>query len=108
MRLSRSTNEVFSFEGGLVQTFDTEGGKLIKDHTPVLESMIGCLGCRAELLPTNPAMVSTSFPPSGLVEAVVNDSPGVAFSGWRAVPVCTAETLHGLWTLPMLEPMASN
>ena len=95
-------------DGGLVQTFDTEGGDLIKDRTPVLESMIRCPGCRAERLPTSLALVATTLSPSSLVEAMANDGSGVAFSRWRAVPVWTAETLHGSWTLSTLELMASN
>jgi hypothetical protein len=73
-------NLLDSSNGGLAQTFDTEGGDLIKDHAPVLESMIRSPGCRAERLPTSPATVSTPFPPSGLVEAMANNGSEVAFS----------------------------
>jgi hypothetical protein len=47
-------------------------------------------------------------PPSGLVEAVAKDKSGVVFSRCSAVPVWTAETLHGSWTLSTLELMAWN
>ena len=88
-------NLLDSSNGGLAQTFDTEGGDLIEDRTPVLESVIRCPDSRAERLPTSLALVATSFPPSSRVEAMANDGSGVAFSRWRAVLVWTAETLHG-------------
>jgi len=88
-------NSLDSSDGGLVQTFDTEGGNLIKDRTTVLESMIRCPGCRAERLTANPAPVATTVPPSSRVEAMANDGSGVASSRSRAVLVWTAETLHG-------------
>ena len=66
------------------------------------------LGCRAQSLPTNPATVATTPSPPSRVEAMSNDGSSVAFSGWRAVPVWTTETLHGNWTLSTLELVASN
>jgi hypothetical protein len=83
------------------------GPNLIKDDSPMLESMIGCSDCRAERLPTNLALVATTLSPSSLVKAVANDGSSVAFSGWRVVPVWTAETLHGSWTLSTLELMVA-
>ena len=97
-----------SSDGRLVQAFDTESGDFIKGGAPVLESIIGCPGCRAECLPTSPALVATTLPPPGRVEAVANDGSGSGFSRARAVPVWTAETLHGSWTLSTVELMASN
>ena len=97
-----------SSDGRLIQALDTERGDFIKGGATVLESIIGCPGCRAERLPTSSALVATTLPPPSRVEAVANDGSDVAFSRGRAVPVGTAETLHGLWTLSTLELMASN
>jgi hypothetical protein len=97
-----------SSDGGLVQTFDTEGGKLIEVRTPALQSVIGCPGCRAERLPTSLALVATTLSPSSRVEAMANGGSTVAFSRGRATPVWTAKALHGGWTLSTLELMASN
>jgi hypothetical protein len=102
------SNPLDSSDGGLVQTLDTESRNFIKGATPVLKSMIGCSGCRAERLPTILATVSTSFPPSSRVEAMANDGSGDAFSRWWTVPVWTAETLHVSWTLSTPELMAWN
>ncbi len=95
-------------DGGLVHTLHTEGGDLIKDRTPVLKSMIRCPGCRAERLPANLALVATTLPPSSRGEAMANDGSGDAFSRWRAVPVWTAETLHGFWTWSTVKWMGSS
>ena len=88
-----------SSDGGLVQTFDTEGGDFIEDRTPVLESIMRCTGCRAECLAASPAQVSTVLSPSGLVEAVADDMSSSSLPRQRALPVWTAETLHGSWPL---------
>jgi len=71
----------------LIQPFDAESRDFIKGRAPVLESMIGCPGCRAERLPTHLALVATTLPPSGHVEPMANDGSGVAFSRWRTVLV---------------------
>jgi hypothetical protein len=101
------SNPLDSSDGGLVQTLDTESRNFIKGATPVLKSMIGCSGCRAERLPTILATVSTSFPPSSRVEAMANDLSGSRLS-LRAAAVWTAETLHVSWTLSTPELMAWN
>ena len=101
-------NALDSSDDRLVQALDTEGGNLIEDRMPVLESVIRCPDCRAERLSTSLATVSTSFPPSSRVEAMANDGSGDAFSRWWTVPVWTAETLHVSWTLSTPELMAWN
>jgi hypothetical protein len=73
-------NALDSSDGRLIQALDTERGNLIKDRTPVLESMIRSPGYRAERLPTSPAPVATTLSPSSRVEAMANDGPGVDFS----------------------------
>jgi hypothetical protein len=95
-----------SSHGGLVQPLDAESRHLIQDGATVLESLVRRTGIRAERLPTSPATVSTPFPPLGLVEAVENDGSGVGFSRPRALPVWTAETLHGFWILSTVELVA--
>ena len=72
-------NSLDASNGRLVQTLDTEGGDLIKDRTPVLESMIGCSGCRAERLPTNLALVATMVFPPGFVESAADEVSGSGF-----------------------------
>jgi hypothetical protein len=86
-----------SSDGGLVEAFNAESRHFIEGSTTVLESMIRCSGRRAERLPTNLALVATTLPPSGLVKAVSDDPFGSGLSRLRALSVCTAETLHGLW-----------
>jgi hypothetical protein len=62
-----------------VQTLDTEGGNLVKDPTPMLDSNNKVSGYRAERLPTGSALVATTLAPE--------------------VRIGTAETLHRWWTL---------
>jgi hypothetical protein len=38
-------NALDSSDGRLIQALDTEGGDLIEDRTPVLESVIRCPSC---------------------------------------------------------------
>ncbi len=101
-------NPLDSSDGGLVQTLDTEGGDFVKRGAAELESIISCPGCRGERLRTNLALVAATLASSSLVEAMVNNGSGVGFARWRAVPVWTAETLHGSWTSSTLELMAWN
>ena len=74
------SNSLDPSDGGLVQTFNTEGGDLIKGASPVLESMIRCPDCRAERLPASRATVATALSPSSRVEAMANDGSGVTSS----------------------------
>ena len=101
-------NSLDPSDGGLTQTLDTEGSNLIEDRPPVLESVIGVPGGRAERLSTNLALVATMLSPPGFVESVTDDVCGGGFPGQGAWLVWTAETLHGSWTLMTLERMASN
>jgi hypothetical protein len=101
-------NSLDSSNGGLDETFDTEGGHFIKGGATVLESVIQCSGGRAECLSTSPALVATTLPRPSRVKAVANDGSDVAFSRGRAVPIGTAETLHGFGILPAVELMAWN
>jgi hypothetical protein len=102
------SNSLDPSDGRFVQTFDTEGGDLIKHRTPVLESMIRCQGCRAECLPTNLALVATTLPALGLVEAMADDTFGSGFCQLRALSVWAGETLHGSWTLSTVDLVVSN
>jgi hypothetical protein len=95
-------------DGGLVQTFDTEGGNFIKRGAAVLKSMIRSTGWQAEGLPANPTQVATTLPPPGLVEAVADDLTNSSLSRQRTLPVWTTETLHRWWTLWAGELMARN
>ena len=88
-------NSLDSSDGRLIQAFDAERRNFIKGGSPVLESMIRCTSCRAERLPTSLALVATTLPPPGLVEAVGDDVSGSGFSQRRALAAWTAETLHG-------------
>src|SRR5262249_38902905 len=92
----------------LIEAFDTEGGDLVKDYTPMMDSIIRCPSCRAERLPTSLALVAPTLSPPGRVETVANDGCSVALSRGMAVPVGTIETLHGEWTLSRAKLMASN
>jgi hypothetical protein len=65
---------------GLDEVFGKDSRNFIKGATPVLESMIGCSGCRAERLPTILALVATTLPPPSRIEAMANDGSSVAFS----------------------------
>ena len=78
-------NSFDSSNCGLVQTLDTERGNLIKRGVTVLESMICSPGCRAEGLPTSPTLVAPTLPPTSLVKAIANNTPGGSFFGWSAV-----------------------
>ena len=95
---------------GLVQAFDAEGSDFVEGRAAMLESMIRGAGVGAEGLAASPASVSTALPVLGLVEAVAHDPSRSGFSGQRASPVCTTETLHCSWTgrqqgwLPGIEP----
>ena len=87
-----------SSNGRLVQTLDSERSDFIKCGEAVLESIISCPGCRAERLPTSLALVATTLPPPGLVEAVGDNLSGSGFFQRCALAVWTAGTLHGFWT----------
>jgi hypothetical protein len=87
---------------------DAQSRDFIKGGAPELESMIMHTGVRAERLPADPALVSTTLPPRGLVETVTDNASGSGFSRPRASPVWTAETLHSSRTLSRVDLMASN
>jgi len=79
----------------LIEAFDTEGGDLVKDDTPMMDSIIRCPSCRAERLPTSLALVAPTLSPPGRVETVANDGSGAQVSRGWVMPMGTAETLHG-------------
>jgi hypothetical protein len=82
---------LYPSDGRLVRALDAECGDFVEGRTPVLESMIGCAGVRAECLPATPAQISTTLSRVSLVAAVAND---VSDTRQRAFPVRTFETLH--------------
>jgi hypothetical protein len=51
------TDLLGSSNSRLIEAFDTEGGDLVKDCTPMMDSIIRCPSCRAERLPTSLALV---------------------------------------------------
>jgi hypothetical protein len=101
-------NSLDPSNGRFVRTFDTQSRDFIKGGSPELKSIVGCSGVRAEGLPANPALVSTTLPPPGLVETVTDNASGSGFSQPQASPVWTAETLHSSWILSRVVLMASN
>src|SRR5262249_29619935 len=98
---------VDSSDNRLVEALDTEGGDSIKCGATVLESIIGRASRRGEGLSTSLTLVPTTLSPPRRVEAVATDGSD-AFSRARAVPVGTAETLHGWWNLETQELLLSN
>ena len=95
-------------DGGLVEALDTEGGDSIKCGATVLESIIGRASRRGEGLSTSLTLVPTTLSPPRRVEAVAHDGSDVALFRGRAVPVGTAETLHGWWNPETQELQLSN
>jgi hypothetical protein len=93
------SNALGSSEGRFVPAFDAKSCDAVKDRATVLESMIRCAGCRAERLPASPASVSTTLPPSGLVETVADDLSTGGLPRQGALAIATAETLHRWGTL---------
>jgi hypothetical protein len=58
--------------------------------------------------PTNLALVATTLPALGLVEAMADDTFGSGFCQLRALSVWAGETLHGSWTLSTVDLVVSN
>jgi hypothetical protein len=56
--------------------------------------MVGRAGIRAESLAASAATISTTTPPLGFVESVVDDVSETGFSRQWAFPVWAAETLY--------------
>jgi hypothetical protein len=64
----------------LVQAFDAESRHLIKGSAPMLESIVRSPGVGAKRLLAGLASISTTFPPTGLIEAKTDHVSGPGFS----------------------------
>jgi hypothetical protein len=76
----------------LAQSLDAESRNLIKGHTTVLESIVGCAGIGAESFAASAATISPPLPPLGFVESVADNVSETGFSRQWEFPVWAAET----------------
>src|SRR4030095_4052528 len=101
-------NSLDPSDSRFAHALDAQSRDFIKSGAPVLESIIGQPGRRAECLPTSSALVATTLSPPSPIETMTDNASCRGFSRPRASPVWTAETLHRSRTLWTVVLKASN